>query len=162
MPSLPLYWYTCISINTDCYLIYNILLGIVWWVLSNTSLIVWIHSAIPEIIANKTCSYWWSNILVISYYFCTSYIYANSSHLELSYKKIYFFDFNTAIKAYNVYFYNPDTSHCSSQSLNLTITPIISYLLLIVILLSFQTDILDISTKNISDHVIFIISPHIS
>ena len=36
---------------------YDISLEISWWVLSNTSLIVEIHLVVPEIIANKTCSY---------------------------------------------------------------------------------------------------------
>ena len=49
-----LYWYPCISINTDCFGIYHISLKMVWWVLSNTSLIVWICLAIHEILANKT------------------------------------------------------------------------------------------------------------
>ena len=33
---------------------------------------------IPEIIANKTCIYWWSDISVICCHFCTSYICAHS------------------------------------------------------------------------------------
>ena len=44
---------------------YNILLDIVWWVLSNASLIMGIYSVVSEIIANKTCSYWWSDISVM-------------------------------------------------------------------------------------------------
>jgi len=40
--------------NTYCYEIYHILSEIVWWALSKASLIVWIHPAIHEIIANKT------------------------------------------------------------------------------------------------------------
>ena len=39
--------------NTYCYVIYHILLEMVWWVLSNASLIVQIHSVIHEILANK-------------------------------------------------------------------------------------------------------------
>ena len=38
-------------------MIYNILLEMVWWPLSNTSLIVGIYSVILEIIANETYSY---------------------------------------------------------------------------------------------------------
>ena len=41
---MSLHWYTCISIN--------ILLEMVWWALFNASLIVWICSAIYEILAN--------------------------------------------------------------------------------------------------------------
>jgi len=48
-----LHWYACISINTYYYVIYHILSGIVWWVLSNASLIMWICSVIHEILANK-------------------------------------------------------------------------------------------------------------
>ena len=39
--------------NIYCYGIYYILLETVWWVLSNTSLIMWIHPAIYAISANK-------------------------------------------------------------------------------------------------------------
>ena len=63
---------------------YDILLEILWWTLSNISLIIGICLVVSEIIANKTYSYWWSDISVICYHFCTFYIYANSSHLELS------------------------------------------------------------------------------
>ena len=83
---MSLYWYTCISMNTDLYMMYNILLETVWWVLSNTSLIVDIYLVILEIIANKTCSYWWSNILVTCCHFYTFYIYMNSSYSGLSSK----------------------------------------------------------------------------
>jgi len=48
-----LYWYACISMNTYCYEIYHILLGTVWWALSNASLIMQICPAIYEILANK-------------------------------------------------------------------------------------------------------------
>jgi len=52
-----LHWYTCIFINTDFYMMYNIPLETVWWVLSNTSLIVEICLVVPEKIANETYSY---------------------------------------------------------------------------------------------------------
>ena len=39
--------------NIYCYGIYYILSETVWWVLSNTSLIMWIHPAIYAISANK-------------------------------------------------------------------------------------------------------------
>ena len=48
-----LHWYACISINTYCYKIYHISLEMVWWVLSNASLIVWICSVTHAILANK-------------------------------------------------------------------------------------------------------------
>jgi len=48
-----LHWYACISMSTSCYEIYHILLETVWWVLSNTSLIMQIYPAIHEILANK-------------------------------------------------------------------------------------------------------------
>ena len=51
---MSLHWYTCISMNTYCYWIYHILSEMVWWALSNASSIVWICSAVHEIIANKT------------------------------------------------------------------------------------------------------------
>jgi len=47
------HWYTCISMNTYCYEIFHVLLEIVWWALSNTSLIVWICLVVHEILANK-------------------------------------------------------------------------------------------------------------
>jgi len=52
-----LYWYACISINTDYYKIYNKLLKTVWWVLSNISLIVGIYLVISKIITNETYNY---------------------------------------------------------------------------------------------------------
>ena len=81
---MSLHWYACIPINTDFYMMYNISSGNVWWVLSNASLIMEIHLVIPEIIANKTYNYWWSEISVICCHFCTSYIYTNSPYLRLS------------------------------------------------------------------------------
>jgi len=51
---MSLYWYACISMNTDPYIMYNILLETIWWALSNTSSIVWIHLAVHEIISKKT------------------------------------------------------------------------------------------------------------
>ena len=48
-----LYWYSCISVNTYCYVIYHISLETVWWAFSNTILIMWIHPVIHEILANK-------------------------------------------------------------------------------------------------------------
>ena len=50
---MSLHWYACISMNTYCYVIYHILLKMVWWALSNTSLIMWICLVIHEILANK-------------------------------------------------------------------------------------------------------------
>ena len=50
---MSLYWYACIFMNTYCYEIYHILSEIVWWALSNTSLIVWNCLAIHEILVNK-------------------------------------------------------------------------------------------------------------
>ena len=52
-----LYWYACISINTGYYIIYDISLETVQWVLSNISLIMGICSVVPKIIANETSSY---------------------------------------------------------------------------------------------------------
>ena len=63
---------------------YDILLETVWQVIFNISLIVEICLVVSEIIANKTYSYWWSDISVISCHFCTSYICVNSSYLGLS------------------------------------------------------------------------------
>ena len=50
---MSLYWYACISTNTYCFETYHILLEIDWWALPNTSSIVWICSAIHEILADK-------------------------------------------------------------------------------------------------------------
>ena len=51
---MSLYWYACISTNTYCFETYYISLETNWWALSNTSLIIWIRSAIHEISADKT------------------------------------------------------------------------------------------------------------
>ena len=50
---MSLHWYACISINTYCFEIYYISSNCFWWVLSNTSSIIWIRSAIHEILADK-------------------------------------------------------------------------------------------------------------
>jgi len=50
---MSLYWYACIFMNTYYYVIYYILLEIVWWALSNTSLIMQICPVVHEILANK-------------------------------------------------------------------------------------------------------------
>ena len=50
---MSLYWYACISTNTCCFEIYYISLEANWWALPNTSLIMWIHSAIHEILADE-------------------------------------------------------------------------------------------------------------
>ena len=51
---MSLYWYAYISMNTYYYMIYNISLKTIWQALSNTSLIMWIHLAVYEILANKS------------------------------------------------------------------------------------------------------------
>ena len=50
---MSLYWYACIYMNTNLYMMYNISLEIIWWALSNASLIMQICSAIHEILADK-------------------------------------------------------------------------------------------------------------
>ena len=50
---MSLHLYACISMNTYCYGIYNISLEIVWWALSNASLIVRICLAVHKILANR-------------------------------------------------------------------------------------------------------------
>ena len=50
---MSLHWYACISMNTYCYVIYHISLETVQWALSNTSLNIWIHPVIHEILVNK-------------------------------------------------------------------------------------------------------------
>jgi len=50
---MSLHWYACISMNTYCHVIYHISLETVWWALSNASSIMWIRSAIHEILADK-------------------------------------------------------------------------------------------------------------
>ena len=50
---MSLHWYACISMNMYCYVIYYISLEMVWWALSNASLIMQIHLAIHEISVNK-------------------------------------------------------------------------------------------------------------
>jgi len=56
---------------------------IVWWMLSNITLIMGIRSVVSEIIANETYSYWWSYILVFCCHFCIFYICTNSPYLGL-------------------------------------------------------------------------------
>jgi len=48
-----LHWYACISTNTCCFEMHHILLETNWWALPNTSSIVWIRSAVHEILADK-------------------------------------------------------------------------------------------------------------
>jgi len=50
---MSLHWYACISTNTYCFEMHHISLETDWWALSNASLIVWIRSAIHEILADK-------------------------------------------------------------------------------------------------------------
>jgi len=50
---MSLHWYACISTNTCCFEIYHISLEMDWWALPNTSSIVWICSAVHEILADK-------------------------------------------------------------------------------------------------------------
>ena len=48
-----LHWYACISTNTYYFETLNISLETDWWALPNTSSIVWIRSAVREILADK-------------------------------------------------------------------------------------------------------------
>jgi len=79
-----LYWYTCISMNTDFYTIYDILLEPDWWALSKTNSIMWIYLTIYEIIANEAFTVtddlisW---LFVIDFAHLT---YVDSPYLELS------------------------------------------------------------------------------
>ena len=50
---MSLHWYACISTNTYCFEMHHIQLEMDWWALSNTSSIVWIHSAVHEILADE-------------------------------------------------------------------------------------------------------------
>ena len=50
---MSLHWYACISTNTCCFEMHHISLETDWWALPNASLIVWIRSAIHEILADK-------------------------------------------------------------------------------------------------------------
>ena len=50
---MSLHWYACNSTNTCCFEMHHILLETNWWALPNTSSIVWICSAVHEILANK-------------------------------------------------------------------------------------------------------------
>ena len=50
---MSLHWYACISTNTYCFETYHISLEMNWWALSKASLIVQIHSAVYEILADK-------------------------------------------------------------------------------------------------------------
>ena len=50
---MSLYWYACISTNTYCFEMYHIPLEMNWWALSNTSSIIWIRSAVHEILVDK-------------------------------------------------------------------------------------------------------------
>ena len=48
-----LYWYACISTNTNHFETHHISLKTDWWALSNASSIVWIRSAVYDILADK-------------------------------------------------------------------------------------------------------------
>ena len=50
---MSLHWYTCIYTNTCRFEMYHISLKTDWWALPNASLIVWIRSAVHEILADK-------------------------------------------------------------------------------------------------------------
>ena len=50
---MSLHWYACISTNTCRFEMHHISLGMDWWALSNASSIVWIRSAVHEILADK-------------------------------------------------------------------------------------------------------------
>ena len=50
---MSLHWYACISTNTCCFEMHHISLETDWWALPNASLIVWIRSAVHEILADK-------------------------------------------------------------------------------------------------------------
>ena len=50
---MSLHWYACISTNTCCFEMHHILLETDWWALPNASSIVWIRSAIHEILADE-------------------------------------------------------------------------------------------------------------
>ena len=50
---MSLYWYACISTNTYYFGMYYILLEMNWWALYDASSIIWIYSAIHEILANE-------------------------------------------------------------------------------------------------------------
>ena len=50
---MSLHWYACISTNTCRFEMYHISLRTDWWALPNASLIVWIRSAVHEILADE-------------------------------------------------------------------------------------------------------------
>ena len=50
---MSLHWYACISTNTCCFETHHILLETDWWALPNASSIMWIRSAVHEILADE-------------------------------------------------------------------------------------------------------------
>jgi len=50
---MSLHWYACISTNTYCFEMYHISLETDWWALPNASSIMWIRSAVHEILADE-------------------------------------------------------------------------------------------------------------
>ena len=50
---MSLHWYACISTNTCRFEMHHISLETDWWALPNASSIVWIRSAVREILADK-------------------------------------------------------------------------------------------------------------
>ena len=50
---MSLHWYACISTNTCRFEMHHISLETNWWALPNASLIVWIRSAVHEILADE-------------------------------------------------------------------------------------------------------------
>ena len=50
---MSLHWYACISTNTCCFEMHHISLEMDWWALPNASSIMWIRSAIHEMLADE-------------------------------------------------------------------------------------------------------------
>ena len=50
---MSLHWYACISTNTCRFEMYHISLEMDWWALPNASSIMWIRSAVREILADE-------------------------------------------------------------------------------------------------------------
>ena len=75
-----LHLYACISTNTYYFEIYYIPLEIDWWVLSNTSLIMWIHSDVHQILADKAFT---ANDSLISQSFVVAFVHPTYVQITL-------------------------------------------------------------------------------
>ena len=77
---MSLHWYACISTNTCCFEMHYISLETNWWALPNASLIVWIRSAVHEILADKAFT---ATDVLISQLFVVTFVHSTYVQIAL-------------------------------------------------------------------------------